>query len=190
MLIAHRSQVSWLFTIRTCILFFILVWGGHIAPSFAQVNTQIDRLGANLSGGSLERRLALKFKAANFEIIRYKDWRESLLYTTRKPRFVILDAPYQSVFGHRAKIEFLVIINNRQILVEAKRQMVAGSVDEKLAYVYLNAVHNIPNRDYVLVMEGHGFKPEAQDWIRRMARSTDGFTVLTFSDFDDWLRTL
>jgi len=142
---------------------------------------------ANQSGLGLEDRIEAALADTGFEIIRYADWNEARLYESDHPRFVVLDPPYTSIYGHRARIEFRVIDGARQILIEAKRQNVAGSTDEKLPYVFHNALANIETGvEFVLVMEGAGWKPGAVIWIRAQADATDGFDVFTFSEFEDW----
>jgi len=142
---------------------------------------------ANLSGLGLEDRIEATLADTGFEIIPYADWDEARLYESEHPRLVVLDPPYTSIYGHRARIEFRVIDGARQILIEAKRQNVPGSTDEKLPYVFQNALANISDDvAFVLVMEGDGWKPGAVVWIRAQADATEGFDVFTFGEFQDW----
>lgn len=166
--------------IRAFTLAFIIL-AVLFQPAYAQTQT------ASESGLSLEMRIENDLGAAGFEIIASRDWDEARLYRTENPRFVILDAPYRSIYGHRAKVEFLIILGDRQILVETKRQRVPGSVDEKLPYVYLNALNNLPEREFILIVEGTGFKPGAIDWINARAGETDGFSVLAPDELVEWL---
>ncbi|WP_265518910.1 PD-(D/E)XK nuclease superfamily protein [Nitratireductor luteus] len=64
---------------------------------------------------------------------------------------------------------------------------VSGSVDEKLAFVLLNARHNRPDHEFVLVMDGHGWRPETRRWIATMARDEEGFHVVTPTGLKSWL---
>lgn len=175
-----RFQASSWFMTRFFILLFI-PFAVLFQPVYAQTPT------ASSSGLSLEKRIQGDLQAAGYEIIASKDWNEARLYQTENPRFVILDAPYNSIYGHRARIEFLIILGDRQILVETKRQRVPGSVDEKLPYVYLNALNNLPEREFILIVEGNGFKPGAIDWINARAGETDGFSVLAPDELVEWL---
>lgn len=97
------------------------------------------------------------------------------------------NAPYRSVFGHGARIEFLLVLGGTRYLVEAKNMRVSGSMDEKLAFVLLNARHNRPDHEFVLVMDGKGWRPEARRWIATMARDEEGFHVVTPTGLKSWL---
>lgn len=143
---------------------------------------------ANLEGQGLEKRIENVLRESGFEIIAGRTWRESILYERTSPRIVVRKAPYKSLYGGRATIEFLLIIGDRQVLVETKRQRSGGSFDEKLAYVYLTAKANLVEREYVLVMAGNGWRDEARSWIEAQARTTPGFTVLRDNQFAAWLQ--
>ncbi|WP_156953320.1 PD-(D/E)XK nuclease superfamily protein [Afifella pfennigii] len=97
------------------------------------------------------------------------------------------NAPYTSIYGHDARIEFLLAIGARRYLVETKRMSVSGSVDEKLPFVWLNALENQPEYDFVLVLDGEGWKPEARRWVEAKARADERFTVLGVEGFKIWL---
>jgi len=176
----HHFQAFSLFLTRTFMLLLMVLI--QLLPHAVRAQSPAAK-----SGLSLETRIQNDLQAAGFEIIAAKDWNEARLYQNDNPRFVILDAPYRSIYGHRAKIEFLIILGDRQILVESKRQSVPGSVDEKLPYVYLNALNNLPEREFVLVIEGNGFKPGAINWVSEKANETEGFSVLRPDELIDWL---
>ncbi len=142
---------------------------------------------ATRSGADLEATIENGLRTIGFEIIANSQWQESRLYANPDLSAIITNAPYRSIYGHRARIEFLIVLRGTQILVETKRQNVAGSVDEKLPYVYLNAVANIPEREFVLVMDGDGWKPEARRWITAKAADTPGFYVFTPDAFLAWI---
>ena len=127
------------------------------------------------------------FRIKGWDVIPVRDWREARLY--EEPD--LLNAPYLSIYGHRARIEFLVLHQGRQILIEAERQKTPGSTDEELPYVFANAEINIKQgREFLLVMDGDGWKSGALKWVYTKADQTDGFTVIELGEFDDWLRRL
>jgi hypothetical protein len=151
-------------------------------PALAQ-----DGANAAQSGASFESEIEQVLAARGLRIIANRDWNEAELYANPNQRAVITDAPYNSIYGGRTNIEFLLILGERQILIETKRQTAAGSVDEKLPFVFANARHNWPDREFVFVMDGHGWREGAEAWIRARAAETEGFTVLRAEDFPAWL---
>ncbi len=90
----------------------------------------------------------------------------------------------------RSRIEFLLLVGQRQILLEVKRNTIGGSVDEKLPFVYLTAKSVYPGYEYVLVMAGKGWHQDARNWIYEKARQTPGFTVVTPQEFLEWVKSL
>ena len=140
------------------------------------------------SGQLLEAGIAGILARKGFTILRHGDWNEAEMHRKPQPKFLVTDVPYKSIYGHKARMEFLMIDGARQILIEAKRQGSSGSTDEKLPYVYLNALANLPERAMILVMSGKGWKGGAVKWIRGKAEETDGFYVITVDEFIEWVR--
>ncbi|MEZ5838890.1 MAG: PD-(D/E)XK nuclease superfamily protein [Hyphomicrobiales bacterium] len=134
--------------------------------------------GASLSGRSLENEVAGIFLEAGIPVAPADDAAEP---------YVRRNVPYRSIYGHEARIEFMLAIGGRRYLVETKRMASPGSVDEKLPYVWLNALANRTGYDFILVMDGDGWKSEARAWIERKARTDDHFTVLGLEGFKIWL---
>ena len=99
------------------------------------------------------------------------------------------NAPYRSIDGHKARIEFLIIRSKRQILCEVKHQAVEGSADEKMPFVFETARLNIKDgREYIFVMGGGGWKPGAVAWIRQKSKETPGFKVFNKDEFATWAK--
>ena len=65
---------------------------------------------ANQLGHVLEEEIITAFCARNIEIIKAWNWNEASLYRERKLTAAVRGAPYRSIYGHRAKIEFLLFI--------------------------------------------------------------------------------
>ena len=145
------------------------------------------REGASVSGRAFEEHIQTLLEEKGYRIIPRRDWNEAILYREENPRIVVLDAPYRSIYGHRAHIEFLLIAGERQILIETKHQSSSGSVDEKLPYVYMNALANMPDREFVLVLSGDGWKDGAIEWAEARGADTEGFDVFRPEAFERWL---
>ncbi|MEO0924091.1 MAG: PD-(D/E)XK nuclease superfamily protein [Pseudomonadota bacterium] len=144
-----------------------------------------------LSGIKLEQEIEAGFRARGFEIIKARDWDQVEPQANDDVRKVILDAPYASIYGHAARIEFLMFVKGRRILIEVKRQRTSGSTDEKLPYVFANAKLNIGfGQEFILIMDGAGWKAGAQSWINDRAEETEGLTVFKPASFFQWLEAL
>ncbi len=153
----------------------------------ASAQTQSPGEAANTSGESLEGWIAAVLEQEGFEIVPASEWREARLYESEDPRIAVTNAPYQSIYGGRAYVEFLLLFGDRRIMIEAKRQSRSGSVDEKLPFVFFTALAALPEREFVLVMDGQGWREGARDWIEARAAETPGFTVLAPDALADWL---
>lgn len=110
-------------------------------------------------------------------------------------KWVMENAPFTSIYGHNAKTEFVIGFNNREIRIEIKTQNAAGSVDEKLPYVLLNAIEAYPENETIIILEGNGFKNGAKEWVYKMVEDNwfdykqKGKTiqVMNLNDFGKWL---
>lgn len=143
-----------------------------------------------MSGQQLEDQIEDGLRDLGIEIIQIKDWKEARLYQEPNLTAVIKNAPYKSIYGHRARMEFLLLDDGRQYLIEVKRQRTAGSTDEKLPYVFANALENIAiDREFILIMEGNGWKAGAVAWIQNKAKITKGFYVMSPESFRQWVRS-
>jgi hypothetical protein len=143
---------------------------------------------AQQSGRALEDQIEQGFRERGFEIIKASDWDQSENRDDPNLRKVILDAPYASIYGHAARIEFLLLVPGQRILIEVKRQRTSGSTDEKLPYVYANAELNIGfGQEFVLIMDGDGWKDGAVRWIRERDAENESFSVFTPDEFSQWL---
>ncbi len=138
---------------------------------------------ANASGNTLERAVQSVFQSKGFTIINYRTWANA------KARYgeelLLLNAPYTSIYGHQGRTEFLAtsVRYSFEIRIECKWQQSNGSVDEKLPYLYLNAIEAMPENHIVIVIDGNGFKPGAVSWLRRAVKER----VYTYKDNDNKL---
>lgn len=146
---------------------------------------------ANISGRRFESEVRRELKAHGFTVVRYSAYMENPdKYTYKK--LALSNVPYQSIYGHNARGEFLLKIHGRtrNIIIEARRQKVSGSVDEKLPYVYLNALKTAKEKDVFFVYQGEGWKPKAIKWIKTKAKETQGFDVMSLTQFTTWLQNI
>ena len=122
---------------------------------------------ANASGNTLEQAVKSVFQSKRFTIINYSTWVKAQAQYGEE--LLLLNVPYTSIYGHQGRTEFLAISAryNFKIRIECKWQQSAGSVDEKLPYLYLNAIEAMPEDHIVVVIDGDGFKLGAISWLRR-----------------------
>lgn len=120
----------------------------------------------NITGTQLEKTVQTVLYGKGFEICTYRQWE------ARSSQFgqevLLKNAPFTSIYGHRARTEFLLISNkyNLRMRIECKWQQFGGSVDEKLPYLYLNMIEAMPEREVMVIIDGDGFKPGAKQWLR------------------------
>ena len=118
------------------------------------------------SGAMLENAVESAFIKKGFQLVKYRDWAKN------KDKFgeelILKDAPYDTIYGHKGKTEFLILSKkyDLEIRIECKWQQVPGSVDEKLPYLYLNAIEKIQERNFILLIDGDGWKKGAITWFK------------------------
>ena len=148
----------------------------------------------NITGGQLETAVMTVLVNKGFEAVLFRDYdRNPELFSKE---LLLKNVPYETIYGHRGKTEFLLISekHDKKIRIECKWQQVAGSVDEKLPYLYLNAVEKMPEQEIILLIDGPGWKAGALGWIKRAVQNnqyTDIFNqkkihILTLSEFFAW----
>lgn len=123
---------------------------------------------ANVAGKAYEDILINLFEAYGYEVIKWAKWRDRGVDLDHSGKVAIQQFPYESVYHHNGKTEYLLVNNDRgQITrIELKTQRSAGSKDECLPYLYLNSVYAYPEDNVILLIEGDGFKPGAKVWLK------------------------
>src|SRR5262245_14190164 len=93
---------------------------------------------ANKQGKVLESTVVSVFTNHGFREVKHSDWAKRP--TEFGDEVLIRDVPYTSIYGHKAKTEFLAISKrlSKTVRIECKWQQSSGSVDEKFPYLYLN----------------------------------------------------
>ena len=132
---------------------------------------------ANKNGISLENLVedcVVEYLCVPSERYSQTDLREDIL---------LKGVPYTNIYGsNRCRSEFVLCLEGREIRIECKAQHSAGSVDEKLPYLYMNFTQTIEEDEAIIVIEGDGFKKGAKEWLRSMCKGTK-VRVMSFAEF-------
>ncbi len=120
---------------------------------------------ANQFGGMLETVVVSVLESKGFQLISYKDYRVS---PDSSEELLIKNMPFTTIYGHPGMTEFLLKSKkyNLQMRIECKWQQVAGSVDEKFPYLYLNCIEAMPENDILILVDGTGAKKGSLQWLK------------------------
>jgi hypothetical protein len=121
---------------------------------------------ASSQGFILEKTFQGIFESKNFELVKYSSWLKNPdLYGNE---LLLKNVGYTSIYKHIGRTEFLLLSEKykAKIRIECKWQQSSGSVDEKLPYLYLNAVYSMPEDDIIIVIDGNGWKKGAVEWLK------------------------
>ena len=103
--------------------------------------------------------------------------------TKDRTNVLLKHVPYTNIYGStRCRSEFLLCYKSRRIRIECKFQESAGSVDEKLPYLFMNFTQSIPEEEAIIVIEGNGFKVGAKEWLRKKCAGTK-VSVMSLDEF-------
>ncbi len=135
---------------------------------------------SNLSGQFLERAIEDEFRirgvmASPFSV----QGNNGHLF---HEHFLLKRVPYRSIYGCRSYSEFVYrhFSAKMEVRIECRWQQCAGSVDEKMPYLLLNARDAMPEPEVWLVIDGGGARTHALDWMHAMARKTDSKIIRVF----------
>jgi len=127
---------------------------------------------ANRAGKALEKYVEDVLKSAGVLVMPYREWRG--LSFKPAPRVLLKNVPYTTIYGSRGIGEFVLMLEGQGlhngIRIECRSQHVAGSVDEKLPYLFENALA-FDQKNVIIVLDGNGFKKGAKEWLINKARS-------------------
>jgi len=121
---------------------------------------------SNETGNQLERAVVSVFRGKRFEIVKYRDWEKN------KEKYgnelLLVNVPFTTIYKHSGNTEFLLLSERYNICarIECKWQQVSGSVDEKLPYLYLNAIEAMPENTIIILIDGQGWKQGAIQWLK------------------------
>ncbi|QOI96819.1 MAG: 4-diphosphocytidyl-2C-methyl-D-erythritol kinase [Flammeovirgaceae bacterium] len=121
---------------------------------------------SNITGNQLEVAVKTVLTGKGFQLVNYRLWEK------QKEKFgeelLLENVPFTTIYGHRGNTEFLLLSKKYQLQmrIECKWQQVAGSVDEKLPYLYLNAIEAMPETSILILIDGAGWKAGALNWLK------------------------
>ena len=165
---------------------------------------------ANKSGLTWEAWVKTLAETQGFSIHRHAI-RDTCTIPVAERRIVWTHAPYRTIFHNiknpsRASTEYVVECGNDQVRIECKWQGVAGSVDEKYPFMYLNAALTMTEPTVVFALGGEYFETgkgaEVRDWLREACANPPAWfssevlthlhrrelLVLTTNTFAKWFR--
>ncbi len=125
---------------------------------------------ANITGNQLEIAVQTVLSNKGFEIEMYRKWNKNP--NNYGKELLLKNVPYETIYGHGGNTEFLLISEkyNLKIRIECKWQQSAGSVDEKLPYLYLNTIEAMPEKNIMILIDGDGFKKGAKTWLKNAVK--------------------
>lgn len=149
---------------------------------------------SNITGNQLEVAVKTVLTGKGMQLVNYRVW-ENKPYTFGK-ELLLENVPFTTVYGHKGNTEFLLqsLKYSLKIRIECKWQQVAGSVDEKLPYLYLNAIEAMPETDLLILIDGPGWKPGAIKWLKDAVQqkkyqdenSSKHIMVFNLAEFFTW----
>jgi hypothetical protein len=149
----------------------------------------------NITGTQLEKAVQTVLLEKGFEIIMYRVWNKNPENYGKE--LLLKNVPFTTIYGHGGNTEFLLISEEYKlrIRIECKWQQSAGSVDEKLPYLYLNTIEAMPEKDIMILIDGDGFKAGAKTWLRNAVKeklytndknSDTNVMVFSLAEFFTW----
>lgn len=147
------------------------------------------------SGMVFENTVKSVFQSKHYDILSYSQWNKNPDLFKRD--VLLTNVPYKTIYGHNGRTEFLILSESKGLKtrVEMKWQQTSGSVDEKLPYLYLNALFTMPESHIIIVIDGEGFKEGAIRWLKDSvakkylvdpAMPEKRIDVLTLAGFVTW----
>lgn len=121
---------------------------------------------SNATGSQLEVAVKTVLTGKGFELVNYRVWEKNKSHYGEE--LLLANVPFTTVYGHKGNTEFLLISKKYELhmRIECKWQQSAGSVDEKLPYLYLNAAEAMPENDILILIDGSGWKAGAINWLK------------------------
>ena len=120
----------------------------------------------NVTGNQLEQAVRSVLTGKGFQLVPYKVWEKNP--DSFGKELLLENVPFTTIYNHKGTTEYLLLSEkyNLKMRIECKWQQVAGSVDEKLPYLYLNVMEAMPESSIMILIDGGGWKPGAIQWLR------------------------
>ncbi|GHV10802.1 4-diphosphocytidyl-2C-methyl-D-erythritol kinase [Bacteroidia bacterium] len=150
---------------------------------------------SNITGNQLEEAVKTVLVGKGFKLMNYRVWEKN--QEQYGDELLLANAPFTTVYNHSGNTEFLLVSKkyDLKIRIECKWQQVAGSVDEKLPYLYLNTIEAMPEKSIMILIDGAGWKSGAIQWLKdavmqKKYTTTDNrdreIFVFSLADFFTW----
>jgi hypothetical protein len=136
------------------------------------------------SGLTFEATLQAALESKGYKAVQYAQW-EKTHTVMDSAGLLVLDVPYETIYGSRGLTEFVLYTEDGPIRIEAKWQQSPGSVDEKLPYLFQNALEKMPEQHVIIVIDGPGWREGALAWLRHAAaeQGVKRIDVFSLSEF-------
>lgn len=124
---------------------------------------------ANKTGNVLEQLVVGTLTAHGFSTVLYSEYNKDP--QSHGNELLLKNMPFTTLYNGRGFTEFLLVSEKHtlKVRIECKWQQKAGSVDEKLPYVYLSCIEAIPEDDVIILIDGKGFRDGAINWLKDAA---------------------
>ena len=149
----------------------------------------------NITGNQLEVAVQTVLAGKGFDIQMYRKWNKNPQKFGNE--LLLKNVPFKTIYNHKGNTEFLLLSQeyNLKIRIECKWQQVAGSVDEKLPYLYLNTIEAMPEKDIIILIDGDGWKKGAKAWLKSAVterkyttenNNNKNIRIFSLADFFTW----
>jgi hypothetical protein len=149
----------------------------------------------NITGNQLEVAVQTVLSGKGFSILNYREWLKNPKQFGEE--LLLKNVPFETIYKHKGNTEFLLLSQKYKltIRIECKWQQVAGSVDEKLPYLYLNSIEAMPEKEIMILIDGAGWKEGAIEWLKSAVKekkyttkenNTKVIKVFSLAEFFTW----
>lgn len=126
---------------------------------------------ANDSSNILEQTVKTIFSVKGFTKALYRECNKNP--QKYGDELLLMNMPFTTIYEHGGNTEFRLISQRYKmdIRIEYKWQQVAGSVDKKLPYLYLNCIEAMPENHIIIIIR-RGWLEKGRDYVVKECRKT------------------